>query len=65
MLFIQIYDALRGLRNQEVLDLSNKQIKGMIKDAINTHMLLRTTRGSHAYYRLNPDYHFDKEPAVG
>lgn len=63
VLFIQIYDAMRGLRNQEVLDLSNKQIKSMIKDAINEHMLLRTTRGSHAYYRLNPDYHnnFDDE----
>lgn len=60
VLFIQIFDALRGRRNQEVLDLSNKQIKGMIKEAINTHILLRTTRGSHAYYRLNPDYHFDE-----
>jgi uncharacterized protein (TIGR00288 family) len=54
VLFIQIYDALRGLRNQEVLDLSNKQIRAMIKRAINTRMLQRTTRGSHAYYRLDP-----------
>jgi len=55
VLFIQIYDALRGLRNQEVLDLSNKQIRAMIKRAINSHMLQRTTRGSHAYYRLDPE----------
>jgi uncharacterized protein (TIGR00288 family) len=55
VLFIQIYDALRGLRNQEVLDLSNQQIRAVIKQAINTRMLQRTTRGQHAYYRLNPE----------
>jgi hypothetical protein len=55
VLFIQIYDALRGLRNQEVLDLSNQQIRAMIKQAINTKMLQRSTRGQHAYYKLNPE----------
>jgi uncharacterized LabA/DUF88 family protein len=56
VLFIQIYDALRGLRNKEVLDLSNKQIKGMVKQAINKGMLVRTTRGAHGYYHLSPRY---------
>jgi uncharacterized protein (TIGR00288 family) len=56
VLFIQIYDALRGLRNKEVLDLSNKQIKGMVKQAINKGMLVRTTRGTHGYYHLSPRY---------
>jgi uncharacterized protein (TIGR00288 family) len=55
VLFIQIYDAVRGLRNQEVLDLSNQQIRAMIKQAINSRMLQRTTRGQHAYYKLNPE----------
>ncbi|MFQ6057406.1 MAG: NYN domain-containing protein [Anaerolineae bacterium] len=56
VLFIQIYDTLRGLRNKEVLDLSNRQLKGMIKQAINKRMLIRTTRGTHGYYHLNPKY---------
>jgi hypothetical protein len=55
VLFIQIYDTLRGLRNQDVLDLSNQQIRAIIKQAINTKMLQRSTRGQHAYYKLNPE----------
>ena len=49
-LFILIYDALRGLRNKEIIDLSNQDIKRMIKRAINDGLLIRTTRGPHAYY---------------
>jgi uncharacterized protein (TIGR00288 family) len=60
-LFIQIYDALRGLRNKEIIDLSNHQIKQMIKYAINEGLLTRTTRGSHAYYGLAKDRPFDPE----
>lgn len=56
-LFIQIYDALRGLRNKEIIDLSNHEIKQMIKVAINHDLLVRSTRGPHAYYSLN-----DKRP---
>lgn len=56
-LFIQIYDALRGLRNKEIIDLSNHQIKQMIKVAINNDLLVRSTRGPHAYYKLD-----DKRP---
>ncbi len=52
VLFIQIYDALRGLRNKEIIDLSNHDIKRMIKMAINHDLLDRATRGSHAYYRI-------------
>ncbi len=57
-LFIQIYDALRGLRNKEIIDLSNHQIKQMIKHAINEDLLTRTTRGSHAYYGIATDKPF-------
>ncbi len=63
-LFIQIYDMLRGLRNKEIIDLSNQAIKHMIKLAINHGMLLRTTRGSHAYYRVNPDRPFSPPPGA-
>lgn len=55
VLFVQIYNALRGLRNQEVLDHSNTEIKEMIKQAINARLLIRTSRGARAYYQLNPD----------
>lgn len=57
-LFIQIYDALRNLRNKDIIDLSNQDIKRMIKLAINEGLLLRTTRGPHAYYHLDPDQPF-------
>ena len=61
VLFIEIFDSLRALRNKEVLDLSNKQMKEMIKESINRKILVRSTRGNHAYYRLNPDLHPDGE----
>jgi hypothetical protein len=65
VLFIQIYDALRGLRNKEIIDLSNSDIKQMIKLAINEGLLLRSTRGSHAYYQIdtNRPFSLDKDPA--
>jgi hypothetical protein len=52
-LFIQIYDSLRNYRNKDQLDLSNREIKNMIKQAINSGMLQRNTKGSHAYYAIN------------
>ena len=57
--FIQIYDALRGLRNKEIIDLSNSDIKQMIKLAINSGLLTRSTRGSHAYYQIDPSRTFE------
>ena len=57
-LFIQIYDALRNFRNKDIIALSNQDIKRMVKTAINHGLLLRTTRGSHGYYRINPDQPF-------
>ncbi len=57
-LFIQIYDALRGLRNKEIIDLSNQDIKRMIKRSINDGLLIRTTRGPHAYYHNESDKPF-------
>jgi uncharacterized protein (TIGR00288 family) len=53
--FVQIYNALRGLRNTEVIDLSNSEIREMIKTAIREGLVTRTTRGTHGYYRLDPD----------
>jgi hypothetical protein len=61
VLFIQIYDALRGLRNQEVIDLSNRQIRAMTKRAINEKMLIRTARAKHGYYSLNPAFNFEQD----
>lgn len=55
-LFIQIYDSLRNYRNQNHINLSNREIKNMIKQAINTGMLERSTKGSHAYYRINRNH---------
>jgi uncharacterized protein (TIGR00288 family) len=52
-LFIQIYDSLRSFRNKDRIDLSNREIKNMIKQAINSGMLERLTKGSHAYYKIN------------
>jgi uncharacterized protein (TIGR00288 family) len=62
VLFIQIYDALRGLRNKEIIDLSNSDIKQMIKLAINEDLLLRSTRGSHAYYQIDSNRPFNLKP---
>ena len=55
VLFVHIYNSLRGLRNQEVIDLSNSQIKEMIKKAIKNGLLIRSSRGAHRYYELNPE----------
>ncbi len=63
-LFIQIYDALRGLRNKEIIDLSNNDIQHMIKIAINEGLLSRLTRGSHAYYQLDQSRPFHPAKAV-
>ncbi len=58
VLFIQIYDALRNLRNKAIIDRSNQDLKQMIKLAINSGLLVRTTRGPHAYYHLDPQRPF-------
>ncbi len=63
-LFIQIYDALRGMRNKEIMDLSNNDIKHMMKVAINEGLLERLTRGSHAYYKLDKSRPFHPAKAV-
>lgn len=57
-LFIQIYDALRNFRNKDIIALSNQDIKRMVKLAINEGLLVRTTRGSHAYYHIDPEKPF-------
>jgi uncharacterized protein (TIGR00288 family) len=52
--FVQIFNALRGLRNAEVIDLSNAEIRDVIKTAIHEGLLTRTTRGAHGFYKLDP-----------
>ncbi len=54
--FAEIFGALRGLRNQEVFDLTNNELKELVKQAINRGMLQRTGRGARAYYRLSTQY---------
>ncbi|GAC1362398.1 MAG: hypothetical protein NVSMB42_22040 [Herpetosiphon sp.] len=54
--FANIFNALRGLRNQEVVELTNNELKELVKQAINSGMLHRTGRGAKAYYRLNSQY---------
>ena len=55
---IAMLPALRGFRNKEIMDLSNNAIKHMIKVAINEGLLKRVTRGSHAYYTIDPSKPF-------
>jgi hypothetical protein len=54
--FVEIFSALRGLRNQEVFDLTNNELKELVKQAINRGLLQRTGRGARAYYRLSSQY---------
>lgn len=60
--FADIFTMLRGLRNQEVLDLTNNELKELVKQAINRGMLQRTGRGARAYYRLSSQYRSAEEP---
>jgi len=55
ILFVTAFNALRGQRNQGLLDLSNKQLKDMIIQAIHSNLLTRTGRGHRAYYSLTTD----------
>lgn len=54
--FAEIFNALRGLRNQEVMELTNNELKELVKQAINRGLLQRTGRGARAYYRLSSQY---------
>ncbi len=61
--FTEIFNALRGLRNQEVVELTNNELKELVKQAINKGMLQRTGRGAKAYYRLSSQYRIPVAPA--
>ncbi len=62
--FTEIFNALRGLRNQEVVELTNNELKELVKQAINKGMLQRTGRGAKAYYRLSSQYRVPVAPTV-
>jgi uncharacterized protein (TIGR00288 family) len=59
--FAEIFSALRGLRNQEIIDLTNNELKELVKQAINRGMLQRTGRGAKAYYRLSSQYRISRD----
>ncbi|HSH81084.1 MAG TPA: NYN domain-containing protein [Herpetosiphonaceae bacterium] len=62
--FAEIFNALRGLRNQEVMELTNNELKELVKQAINRGMLQRTGRGARAYYRLSSQYRVPRTEAA-
>lgn len=53
--FGQIFDSLRGLRNQKVLTRTNEELRSFVKQAITIGMLERTARGKRVYYRLKQE----------
>ncbi len=55
--FVRVFDVLRGLRNQGILDLSNKELKAMIIKAIHMNLLNRSNRGRgrRTFYQLTGD----------
>lgn len=53
--FAQIFDALRGLRQQQKIVRTNEQLRSMVKQSINTGLLERSGRGKRVYYKLRQD----------
>ncbi len=55
--FVRVFDVLRGLRNQGLLDLSNKEMKSMVIKAIHMGLLTRSSRGRgrRTFYQLTAD----------
>jgi 3-oxoacyl-ACP reductase-like protein len=60
--FQQIFNNLRELRNQHVIDRKNEQLRTMIKQAIHNGILDRSGRGSRIYYSLKQDDNPEPEP---
>ncbi len=50
--FTQIIDGLRELRNQQIINYTNEQMRTFAKQAINGGILEKTGRGRHTYYQL-------------
>jgi hypothetical protein len=55
--FVRVFDVIRGMRNQGLLDLSNKEVKTMIIKAIHLNLLNRSNRGRgrRTFYQLTAD----------
>ena len=53
--FLQIFDALRGLRKDQSLTRTNEQLRTMVKQAINSELLERSGRGKRIYYALKSE----------
>ncbi|HEX5691392.1 MAG TPA: NYN domain-containing protein [Roseiflexaceae bacterium] len=52
--FNQIHNALREARNSAGINRTNEELRTLIKQAINTGVLLRSGKGSQIVYRLQP-----------
>lgn len=57
--FTQILDGLRDLRNQQVINRTNEQMRTFAKQAINGGMLDKIGRGRHTYYQLKVEEETD------
>ncbi|NJL04488.1 MAG: NYN domain-containing protein [Chloroflexaceae bacterium] len=57
--FTQILDGLRELRNQQVINRTNEQMRTFAKQAINGGMLDKIGRGRHTYYQLKVEEETD------
>ncbi len=55
--FVRVFDVVRGLRNQGLIDLSNREVKTMIIRAIHMNILTRSNRGRgrRTLYQLTSD----------
>src|SRR5439155_3935091 len=55
--FVRVFDVVRGLRNQGLIDLSNREVKTMIIKAIHMNLLTRSNRGRgrRTLYQLTAD----------
>ena len=55
--FVRVFDVVRGLRNQGLIDLSNREVKSMIIKAIHLNLLTRSNRGRgrRTLYQLTSD----------
>jgi uncharacterized protein (TIGR00288 family) len=59
--FNQIHNALREARNSAGINRTNEELRTLIKQAINSGMLMRSGKGSQIVYRLPPQ---PDEPAT-
>ncbi|GIV97203.1 MAG: hypothetical protein KatS3mg057_1860 [Herpetosiphonaceae bacterium] len=62
--FAEIFNELRELRNREEVQLTNQELKELLKQGINQGLLQRSNRGAKAHYRLHDNYRESAAAAV-